>query len=236
MCGSACHKGLSPDTPRPVLDVLPASGSHTSPTLSPAFVAPASSASSSSCNANLTCRPVHELVAMIYNERKRTAAVEGELWILRQELTRVQHQKLKSDNEVIMAKEDARRAADDATRLRAAAEADTTALQQELKVFHAVENRLKSLNLDHYRDGVLERIAQAVCKGNLDRTMDAQMLVSLAHNANLDASSKQRRFGNQLMRFWTYVFGQNSGAGAHRAATARHSDAIPGERPVQGMS
>ena len=91
VCGSACHKGLSPDTPRSALDVLPASGSHTSPTLSPAFVAPASSASSSSCNANLTCRPVHELVAMIYNERKRTAAVEGELWILRQELTRVQH-------------------------------------------------------------------------------------------------------------------------------------------------
>jgi hypothetical protein len=89
---------------------------------------------------------------MIYNERKRTAAVERELWILRQELTRVQHQKLKSDNEVIMAKEDARRAADDATRLRAAAEADTTALQQELKVFHAAENRLKSLNLDQYRE------------------------------------------------------------------------------------
>ena len=72
VCGSACHKGLSPDTPRSALDVLTASGSHTSPTLSPAFVAPASSASSSSCNANLTCRPVHELVAMIYNERKTT--------------------------------------------------------------------------------------------------------------------------------------------------------------------
>ena len=99
-----------------------------------------------------------------------------------------------------MAKEDARRAADDATRLRAAAEvtshsslrqelsrakADTAALQQELQVFHAAEDRLKSLNLDHYQDGVLERIAQAVLKGNLDRTMDAHMLVSLAHNANL---------------------------------------------------
>jgi hypothetical protein len=180
-------------------------------------------------------------------------------------------QKLESDNEFIMAKEDARRAADDATRLRAAAEvtshsslrqelsdlsraqaeaealhvqlklclsrakADTAALQQELQVFHAAEDRLKSLNLDHYQDGVLERIAQAVLKGNLDRTMDTHMLVSLAHNANLDASSKQRRFGNQLMRFWTYVFGQNSGAGAHRAATARHSDAIPGERPVVNM-
>jgi hypothetical protein len=115
------------------------------------------------------------------------------------------------------------------------AKADTAALQQELKVFHTAEDRLKSLNLDHYQDGVLERIAQAVLKGNLDRTMDAHMLVSLAHNANLDASSKQRRFGNQLMRFWTYVFGQNSGAGAYRAATARHSDAIPGERPVVNM-
>ncbi len=139
----------------------------------------------------------------------------------------------------------ARRAADDATRLRAAetealhvqlklclsrAKTDTAALQQELKVFHAAEDRLKSLNLDHYQDGVLERIAQAVLKGNLDRTMDAHMLVSLAHNANLDPSSKQRRFGNQLMRFWTYVFGQNSGAGVHRAATARHSDAQSGYR------
>jgi hypothetical protein len=72
------------------------------------------------------------------------------------------------------------------------AKADTAALQQELKVFHAAEHRLKSLNLDHYQDGVLERIAQAVLKGNLDRTMDTHMLVSLAHNANLDASSKQR--------------------------------------------
>jgi hypothetical protein len=69
---------------------------------------------------------------MIYEERKRTAAVKGELRILRQELTRVHNlalaQKLASDNEVIMAKEDARRAADDATRLRAAAEADTASL------------------------------------------------------------------------------------------------------------
>ena len=129
---------------------------------------------------------------MIYNERKRTAAVEGELWILRQELTRVQQQKLKSDKQVKMAEEETLRAVDVATRLRAAAEADTAALQQELKVFHAAEDRLKSLNLDHYQDGVLERIAQAVLKGNLDRTMDTHMLVSLAHNANLDASSKQR--------------------------------------------
>ena len=102
---------------------------------------------------------------MIYNERKRTAAVEGELWILRQELTRVQQQKLKSDKQVKMAEEETLRAVDVATRLRAAAEADTAALQQELKVFHAAEHRLKSLNLDHYQDGVLERIAQAVLKG-----------------------------------------------------------------------
>ena len=79
--------------------------------------------------------PVQELVEMIYKERERTAAVE---------------------REAIMA----RRAADDATRLRAAetealhvqlklclsrAKADTAALQQELKVFHAAEDRLKSL-------------------------------------------------------------------------------------------
>ena len=85
----------------------------------------------------MTCRPVHELVAMIYNERKRTAAVTGELRILRQELTRVHElalaQKLESDNEFIMAKEDARRAADDATRLRAAAEVTShSSLRQEL--------------------------------------------------------------------------------------------------------
>ncbi len=119
--------------------------------------------------------------------------MEGELWILRQELTRVQHQKLESDNEVILAKEDARRAADDATRLRAAAEADTAALQQELKVFHAAEDRLKSLNLDHYQDGVMERIAQAVLKGNLDRTMDAHMLVSLEIlTRRLDSAAQSR--------------------------------------------
>jgi hypothetical protein len=38
---------------------------------------------------------VQELVEMIYKERERTVAVEGELCILRQEITRVQHQRKK---------------------------------------------------------------------------------------------------------------------------------------------
>ena len=63
----------------------------------------------------MACRPVQELVEMIYAERKRTAAVKGELRILRQEFTRVHKLALESDEDA----EDARRALDDAMRLSA---------------------------------------------------------------------------------------------------------------------
>jgi hypothetical protein len=64
-------------------------------------------AGASSSTVNLACWPVQELVEMIYEERKRTAAVKEELRILRQEFTRVHDlalaQKLENDKQVKMA-------------------------------------------------------------------------------------------------------------------------------------
>ena len=80
------------------------------------------------------------------------------------------------------------------------------------------------------------RLADAIGRGHLDKTMDIYMLVSLAYNAPLPASSTARKFGDQLLRFWTYVFGQSySAKGAHRALTAGHCEAWDGGRPPMNM-
>ena len=79
---SECPKGPSPAPYRSAAEALISSGCSKSPTL-PAFVAPASSSSSSvNFGVNLTYLPVQELVQitqMIHSERERTAEVEREL-------------------------------------------------------------------------------------------------------------------------------------------------------------
>jgi hypothetical protein len=132
---------------------------------------------------------------------------------------------------------------------------------QRMDVFAAAEERLAFLSLDNYQADVFLRLAESVAAGCLDRTMDVHhaasgwrihrgvevtqsstnkqhslfMLVSLAHNAPPSPSDTGRRFGDQLMRFWTVVFGQCSAAGAHRALTAGHCDACDGGSPPVNM-
>ena len=190
---SACPKGPSPAT---------SSGSSNSPALSTAFVTPTSSSSSSvNFGVNLKYLPVQELVEMIHSERERTAAVE-------RELEQVQCLSRTSDQELRVAKEEALR--------------ELTALQNQMDVFKRAELRIKSLGIEEYQDNVLLRLAAAIRDGKLDRTMDMHMLVALAHNAPLERNSRQRHFGNELMRFFVYVFGMRSAKAAHRALTARH--------------
>jgi len=196
---SACPKGPSPAT---------SSGSSNSPALSTAFVTPASSSSSSvNLKVNLKYLPVQELVEMIHSERERTAAVE-------RELEQVQCLSRTSDQELRVAKEEALR--------------ELTALQNQMDVFKRAELRIKSLGIEEYQDNVLLRLAAAIRDGKLDRTMDMHMLVALAHNAPLERNSRQRRFGNELMRFFVYVFGMRSAKAAHRALTARHEGSADG--------
>ena len=102
------------------------------------------------------------------------------------------------------------------------AQADLVSLQNQMDVFKSAELRIKSLGIEEYKDNVLLRLAVAIRDGKLDRTMDMHMLVALAHNAPLERNSRQRHFGNELMRFFVYVFGMRSAKAAHRALTARH--------------
>ena len=171
--------------------------------------------------------------------------------------SRAQAENKQLQGELAAAREDAKKSADEVKRLRLvlaqheqlkkdcaaahrAAQSSAAEVQrlqgqafdeprrQRLDVFDAAERKLASLNLDIYKPDVMLRLADALGRGKLDASMDVYMLCSLAHNAHLAPSNSGRRFGNQLLRFWTYVFQQYSAKGAHRALTAGHCEAAEG--------
>ena len=63
--------------------------------------------------------------------------------------------------------------------------AQVSALRADLRVFSDAEEHLKAQDVDLYSPGVFARLADAVARGCLDRTMDLHQLVSLARNAPL---------------------------------------------------